>query len=203
MRRTAVIPVIGVDEVAHAVPMARALLAGGIRMLEVTCARRRRWPASRPSRARCRRPWWAPARYAAAPMRWPLPAPVPGLRSVPATPRVAGQACRDAGLRAAARCGHWQRDHAGAGGRLHGAQVLSGHAGGRPCACSRPGAARSLTSSSAPPGRDTEMRPSFWRCPMWCAWAAPGWCPGMRWPVATGRGSRGWQPRARALVRAA
>ena len=36
MRDAPVIPVIVLNEVAHAVPMARALLAGGIRMLEVT-----------------------------------------------------------------------------------------------------------------------------------------------------------------------
>lgn len=36
MRDAAVIPVIVLDDVAHAVPLARALVAGGIRMLEVT-----------------------------------------------------------------------------------------------------------------------------------------------------------------------
>lgn len=36
MRDAAVIPVIVLQEVAHAVPLARALVAGGIRMLEVT-----------------------------------------------------------------------------------------------------------------------------------------------------------------------
>jgi 2-dehydro-3-deoxyphosphogluconate aldolase/(4S)-4-hydroxy-2-oxoglutarate aldolase len=36
MRDAPVIPVIVLDDVAHAVPLARALVAGGIRMLEVT-----------------------------------------------------------------------------------------------------------------------------------------------------------------------
>ncbi|AVS85141.1 keto-deoxy-phosphogluconate aldolase, partial [Paracidovorax avenae] len=36
MRDAPVIPVIVLTDVAHAVPMARALVAGGIRMLEVT-----------------------------------------------------------------------------------------------------------------------------------------------------------------------
>ena len=36
MRDAPVIPVIVLSDVAHAVPLARALLAGGIRMLEVT-----------------------------------------------------------------------------------------------------------------------------------------------------------------------
>ena len=36
MRDAPVIPVIVLDDVAHAVPLARALMAGGIRMLEVT-----------------------------------------------------------------------------------------------------------------------------------------------------------------------
>lgn len=36
MRTAPVIPVIVIDEVAHAVPLARALVAGGLRVLEVT-----------------------------------------------------------------------------------------------------------------------------------------------------------------------
>ncbi|HVE51759.1 MAG TPA: keto-deoxy-phosphogluconate aldolase, partial [Ramlibacter sp.] len=36
MQDAAVIPVIVLQDTAHAVPLARALLAGGIRMLEVT-----------------------------------------------------------------------------------------------------------------------------------------------------------------------
>src|SRR3954463_9769827 len=36
MRDAAVIPVIVLEDVAHAVPLARALVEGGIRMLEVT-----------------------------------------------------------------------------------------------------------------------------------------------------------------------
>ena len=36
MHASAVIPVIAIDELAHAVPLAKALLAGGIRVLEVT-----------------------------------------------------------------------------------------------------------------------------------------------------------------------
>ena len=36
MRDAPVIPVIVLEDVAHAVPLARALVAGGIRMLEVT-----------------------------------------------------------------------------------------------------------------------------------------------------------------------
>lgn len=36
MRTSAVIPVIAIDDIDHAVPLARALVAGGIRVLEVT-----------------------------------------------------------------------------------------------------------------------------------------------------------------------
>ena len=36
MRTSAVIPVIAIDDINHAVPLARALVAGGIRVLEVT-----------------------------------------------------------------------------------------------------------------------------------------------------------------------
>jgi 2-dehydro-3-deoxyphosphogluconate aldolase/(4S)-4-hydroxy-2-oxoglutarate aldolase len=71
MQDAPVIPVIVLHDVAHAVPLARALVAGGIRMLEVTLRTPARWPASRPSRATCPRPWWAPARCAARPTRRP------------------------------------------------------------------------------------------------------------------------------------
>ena len=36
MRSASVIPVIAIDDPAHAVPLAKALVAGGIRVLEVT-----------------------------------------------------------------------------------------------------------------------------------------------------------------------
>ena len=36
MRASPVIPVIAIDEISHAVPLARALVAGGIRVLEIT-----------------------------------------------------------------------------------------------------------------------------------------------------------------------
>jgi 2-dehydro-3-deoxyphosphogluconate aldolase/(4S)-4-hydroxy-2-oxoglutarate aldolase len=36
MQQAVVIPVIAIDDLAHAVPMARALVAGGIRVLEIT-----------------------------------------------------------------------------------------------------------------------------------------------------------------------
>lgn len=36
MQQAVVIPVIAIDDLAHAVPMARALLAGGIKVLEIT-----------------------------------------------------------------------------------------------------------------------------------------------------------------------
>ncbi|MES2934073.1 MAG: bifunctional 4-hydroxy-2-oxoglutarate aldolase/2-dehydro-3-deoxy-phosphogluconate aldolase [Pseudomonadota bacterium] len=36
MRTSAVIPVIAIDDLAHAVPLAKALVAGGIRVLEIT-----------------------------------------------------------------------------------------------------------------------------------------------------------------------
>ena len=39
MRVGPVIPVIVIDDLAHAVPLARALVAGGVRVLEVTLRR--------------------------------------------------------------------------------------------------------------------------------------------------------------------
>ncbi len=47
MKTSAVIPVIAIDDLAHAVPLARALVAGGIRVLEVTLRTRHGLPAIR------------------------------------------------------------------------------------------------------------------------------------------------------------
>ena len=47
MRAAVVIPVIAIDDLAHAVPMARALVAGGIRVLEVTLRTAHGLPAIR------------------------------------------------------------------------------------------------------------------------------------------------------------
>ena len=41
-----VIPVIVIDRLEDAVPLAEALVAGGVRVLEVTLRRRRRMPAA-------------------------------------------------------------------------------------------------------------------------------------------------------------
>lgn len=47
MRTSAVIPVIAIDDLAHAVPLARALVAGGVRVLEVTLRTAHGLPAIR------------------------------------------------------------------------------------------------------------------------------------------------------------
>jgi 2-dehydro-3-deoxyphosphogluconate aldolase/(4S)-4-hydroxy-2-oxoglutarate aldolase len=47
MRASPVIPVIAIDDIAHAVPLARALVAGGIRVLEVTLRTAHGLPAIR------------------------------------------------------------------------------------------------------------------------------------------------------------
>ena len=47
MRTSAVIPVIAIDNIAHAVPLARALVAGGIRVLEITLRTAHGLPAIR------------------------------------------------------------------------------------------------------------------------------------------------------------
>ncbi|HEY8026766.1 MAG TPA: bifunctional 4-hydroxy-2-oxoglutarate aldolase/2-dehydro-3-deoxy-phosphogluconate aldolase [Burkholderiaceae bacterium] len=47
MRTSPVIPVIAIDEIEHAVPLARALVAGGIRVLEVTLRTKHGLPAIR------------------------------------------------------------------------------------------------------------------------------------------------------------
>jgi 2-dehydro-3-deoxyphosphogluconate aldolase/(4S)-4-hydroxy-2-oxoglutarate aldolase len=86
MQDAPVIPVIVLNDVAHAVPMARALVAGGIRMLEVTCAHPLRWRVLKPLPKRCLKPSWAQVPCAPKPMHKRLPTPAPCLQSVPATP---------------------------------------------------------------------------------------------------------------------
>jgi 2-dehydro-3-deoxyphosphogluconate aldolase/(4S)-4-hydroxy-2-oxoglutarate aldolase len=97
MQDAPVIPVIVLHDVAHAVPMARALVAGGVRMLEVTLrtpvalacmeAIARDVPEAVVGAGTVRSAADAQA------ARWP----VPGLPSARATPAI-GQACRDLGL---------------------------------------------------------------------------------------------------------
>ena len=76
-----VIPVIVIDQVDKAVPMARALVDGGIRVLEVTL---RKVPA--PTPARRRRPARASASARATAPRSPRLAAGSGCRSCPASP---------------------------------------------------------------------------------------------------------------------
>lgn len=47
MRASPVIPVIAIDKFEHAVPLARALVAGGIRVLEITLRTEHGLPAIR------------------------------------------------------------------------------------------------------------------------------------------------------------
>jgi hypothetical protein len=195
MQDAPVIPVIVLHDVAHAVPMARALVAGGIRMLEVTLrtpagaglhgshrARRARGRGRRRHRAQCgRRAGGRHGRRAFAVSPGYTPASVRPVATWPA---------------AAARCGHRQRDPDVPGGRADRTQVLPGHAGRRQRHAQGLGWARSPTSVSVRPAASPRpMRPSCWRCPMWCVSAAPGWCRPMRWRRVTGRASRNWPTR--------
>ncbi len=132
MQDAPVIPVIVLNDVAHAVPMARALLAGGIRMLEITLRT--------PQALACMEAIANEVEGAvvgAGTVRSPQDAAAAvkaGARfavSPGYTPAV-GQACKDLGLALAARCGHRQRNHDGPRGWLHRTQILPRHASGRP-----------------------------------------------------------------------
>ena len=56
-----VIPVITIERVEDAVPLARALVSGGLRLLEITLRTRRGGTPPRPLSPRCLMPWWASA----------------------------------------------------------------------------------------------------------------------------------------------
>jgi 2-dehydro-3-deoxyphosphogluconate aldolase/(4S)-4-hydroxy-2-oxoglutarate aldolase len=87
MQDAPVIPVIVLQDVAHAVPLARALVAGGIRMLEVTLRTPVALACIEPSQKRCPRPWPVRAPCAARPTRRPRSmAGARGLRSARVTP---------------------------------------------------------------------------------------------------------------------
>ena len=61
-KSASVIPVLTIERLEHAVPLARALVAGGVRMLEVTLRTPVAIEAAKAMIARCRRPSSASAR---------------------------------------------------------------------------------------------------------------------------------------------
>ena len=137
------IPVIVLNDVAHAVPLARALVAGGIRMLEVTL----RTPQALACIEAIARDV-PEAVVGAGTVRSAADAQAGAMAGArfavsPGYTHAVGQACRDLRPAAAARRGDRQRDHDGAGRRLHRTQVFPGPAGRWRWPCSRPGAARS------------------------------------------------------------
>ena len=73
-----VIPVIVIDRVEDALPLAEALLAGGVKVLEVTLRTASGLP-SKPSPAICPRPWWVWARCSTPMTRAARAKPVRGL----------------------------------------------------------------------------------------------------------------------------
>ncbi len=74
-----VIPVIVIDRMADALPLAEALLAGGVKVLEVTLRTPQACLPSRPLRASCLKPWWAWARCSTPTTRAAPARPVPAL----------------------------------------------------------------------------------------------------------------------------
>ena len=87
MQDAPVIPVIVLNDVAHAVPMARALVAGGIRMLEVTLRTPQALACMEAIPRKCPMPWWARVPCAVQRMPKQQPTQGPNLRSVQVTPR--------------------------------------------------------------------------------------------------------------------
>jgi 2-dehydro-3-deoxyphosphogluconate aldolase/(4S)-4-hydroxy-2-oxoglutarate aldolase len=169
MQDAPVIPVIVLHDVAHAVPMARALVAGGIRMLEVTL----RTPQALACMEAIARDV-PEAVVGAGTVRSPADAQAAarvGARFAvsPGYTTAVGQACRDAvlallpGVATAARSCKRRKT------------ALPSSNFSPPCKpvdppCSRPGAARFLTYGFAPPVESPcTTHPSCWPCPMWCA----------------------------------
>lgn len=177
MRDAPVIPVIVLHDVRHAVPMARALVAGGIRMLEVTLRT--------PQALECMRAIAAEvpdavvgagtvrtsADAAAAARAGARFAVSPGF-----TPAV-GRACRDAGLPLLP-------------GVATGSEIMTAQEEGFSALKFFPavqaGGTAMLKAWQGPFG---DVAFCFWRSRTWPAWAGRGWCPRMRWSRATGPAS--------------
>ena len=126
MQDAPVIPVIVLNDVAHAVPMARALLAGGVRMLEVTLRTTQALACIEAIAKEVPEAVVGAGRCASCRQRG---------RALCRQPRLhqrGGPSLQRCGSCPATRCGDWQRNHDGAGGWLHRAQILPGHASRRP-----------------------------------------------------------------------
>jgi len=84
MRLAPVIPVLIIEDIADAVPLGRALVAGGLPVLEVTLRTPPPWTASSAWPARSRAAWSAPAPCSPPPRGAPSPRSAAGSASAPA-----------------------------------------------------------------------------------------------------------------------
>jgi 2-dehydro-3-deoxyphosphogluconate aldolase / (4S)-4-hydroxy-2-oxoglutarate aldolase len=151
MQDAPVIPVIVLNDVAHAVPMARALVAGGIRMLEVTLRTPQALACMEAiakevpdavvgagtvrSAADAKAAANAGAKFAVS----------PGYTSA------VGQACRDQGLSLLPGVATGSEIMMAQEDGLYRTEILPGHASGWSCHAESLGAARSLMCAFAPP----------------------------------------------------
>ena len=141
MQDAPVIPVIVLNDVAHAVPLARALLAGGIRMLEVTL----RTPQALACMEAIARDV-PEAIVGAGTVRSAADAQAAAMAGArfavsPGYTHSVGKACHDLGLPLLPGVATGQRNHDGAGRRLDRAEIFPRHAGRGVWPCSRPGVA--------------------------------------------------------------
>ena len=205
LRLSPVIPVLVVDDVAHAAPLARALFDGGIKVLEITLrtpqalavieAMARAVPqaviaagtVTTPAQLAAARD--AGAQFAVSPGLTPaLADAVQQAGALPLLPGVATASELMLGLDAG--LGRFKLFPAEAVGGIKLLQSLHGPFR-RPCSA--------LLAAS-----HWKAHRAIWRCPMWPAWAAPGWRPRPPWPPASGirsGNSPARPPRLRALDR--
>ena len=195
MQDAPVIPVIVLNDVAHAVPMARALVEGGHRMLEVTL----------------RTPQALACIEAIAKA---VPEAVVGAGTLRS--KADAQAAASAGARFAVS--HGYTSALGAACRDLGLPLLPGVAtGGEIMAAQedgftalkfspamQAGGSAMLKARSGPffdvkfcptSGISLQNAPEFLACPMCSAWVAPGWCPPTPWRKVIGHASPRWRVR--------
>lgn len=185
-----VIPVLTITDLEHAVPLARALCAGGLKVLEITLRT-------------------SVALAAIEAMRKAVPDAVVGVGTL--TRAVDFAAADRAGAQFGVTPGLTPELAAASRGarfpllpgvmtpteliaaRNAGFNVLklfpAEQAGGI-------GMLRALGAPfpdvlfARPEASRARLRPTIWRCRMWCAWAALGWRPARCWRLATGAASR-------------
>ena len=189
MRTSAVIPVLVIDDAATARPLAEALVAGGLRVLEVTL----RTPAALDAIRAMKQVPGRDRRRGHGRERRPVrrrDGRGQRVHRLARPDRAAGRADHRQRRAVPARHRQRRRHHARARSRPDALQVLPGRGGGRPEGAQERSPRPSTSANSARPAASPKRpRPSGWRSTRCCASAAAG-SRAARWPRSRPRRGR-------------